>query len=608
MASSASTITGKRTSGSETSRRLWHKSAPEALKKAKSPEANGDAWQLWTEHLASRRHPKPINQLCRTAESPLDWFVAPADGAAAGQRRSELQRLLAKRRLRADAILSLLAAWRRAEVDATAQPALALETLGWAHALPRLAAALESSAWWDLLDHLAVIVEEACSVRLDEQPWTHQLLCGELPLTLAYLFPELKATHRLAGEARDALSEGAIELLDGEGLPAAEHLALLRPLLACWVRCLLMGQHQKKAPFNGEAKNQVEWALRQALRMTRSDGLHAFSDDGSDTWPGELLMAALKLAGDDDDREIASLLLPSRKGKGKKKAKSTSRLHLPEASVESEWSAIAAMRCDWTQRSPRLTVTYPERCFAMECETGGEVIFSGDWDFAIEQNGQRLEIESDWNQVCWTSDEDGDYLELEVELGRGVRLQRHLMLAREDQFILLADSILGSEDAELQYRATIPLRPGIAWEDSAEHTEGFLVGRKRRAQVLPLGLAEWRCDPRPLGALEKTEQGLELQMAARGRALFAPLWLDLSPRRMGRPLTWRHLTVAESLQIQPRDVAVGYRVQVSKEQWLVYRSLGPRANRTVLGHNLSTEMLVARFDEEGDVDPLLEIE
>jgi hypothetical protein len=55
-------------------------------------------------------------------------------------------------------------------------------------------------------------------------------------------------------------------------------------------------------------------------------------------------------------------------------------------------------------------------------------------------------------------------------------------------------------------------------------------------------------------------------------------------------------------------LAVGYRVQVGGQQWLFYRSLGPRGNRTLLGHNLVTEFLAARFNRDGVAESLLEIE
>jgi hypothetical protein len=68
------------------------------------------------------------------------------------------------------------------------------------------------------------------------------------------------------------------------------------------------------------------------------------------------------------------------------------------------------------------------------------------------------------------------------------------------------------------------------------------------------------------------------------------------------------LTVAQDRQTLSPDVAVGYRVQVRNEHWLVYRALGSRGNRTLIGHNLVSEFLVARFKTDGEIEPLVEIE
>jgi hypothetical protein len=56
------------------------------------------------------------------------------------------------------------------------------------------------------------------------------------------------------------------------------------------------------------------------------------------------------------------------------------------------------------------------------------------------------------------------------------------------------------------------------------------------------------------------------------------------------------------------DQAVGYRVQVNKEQFLLYRSMTPLANRTVLGHNLIDDFCFARFFPETGVEPLIVID
>jgi hypothetical protein len=125
--------------------------------------------------------------------------------------------------------------------------------------------------------------------------------------------------------------------------------------------------------------------------------------------------------------------------------------------------------------------------------------------------------------------------------------------------------------------------------------------------MLPLALPEWRRDPRG-GSLARGEAGLELLQQSVGRRMYAPLLVDLDPRRARQPLTWRQLTVAEDRKAVSGDVAAGYRVQIGRRQWLIYRSLSERANRTLLGSNLSTEFLFARFNSDGEAQPLLEIE
>jgi hypothetical protein len=218
-----------------------------------------------------------------------------------------------------------------------------------------------------------------------------------------------------------------------------------------------------------------------------------------------------------------------------------------------------------------------------------------------------------WQSTCRTSDADVDYLELALPLTGGLHIQRHLVLARKDRFLLLADAVLGTHAARLTYRGFLPLGPGIALRRAGPTREAFLAAAdsrqpgKRLAAILPLALPEWRCD-RQVGELSAGREGMELRQTLGGGRLLAPLWFDLDPGRLHRRRTWRQLTVAESLAIQPAAVAVGYRVAVGSRQWLVYRSLARKRNRSVLGHNLATETLVARFRRDGEVESIIEIE
>jgi hypothetical protein len=254
-----------------------------------------------------------------------------------------------------------------------------------------------------------------------------------------------------------------------------------------------------------------------------------------------------------------------------------------------------------------LEVGCADRQVRMELRWGRDVFWSGVWQLDISRDGRRAEPMSEWEEVFRVSHERADYLELSSEFSEGLRVKRQILLARKDRFLFLADAIVAREPGKLDYRACLPLASATRFDGAEESREGFLTGPSRRALVLPLALPEWRADAR-FGSLEPTEHGLELSQPAQGCGTYAPLFIDLQPRRFREPFTWRRLTVAENLHPLPADTAAGYRVQVGRRQWLIYRSLAAKANRTLLGHNLATQMLVARFRRNGEVDALLEIE
>jgi hypothetical protein len=276
--------------------------------------------------------------------------------------------------------------------------------------------------------------------------------------------------------------------------------------------------------------------------------------------------------------------------------------------MNSETSQLAVLRTGWAGWEERLTVAYHSQQISAELICGRERAASGTWNPEVEFNGVPLEPESEWEEICWLSDDDVDYLELEISLSGGVQIQRHLLLARQDHFLFAADAVLGDQPGAIAYRSAMPLTAVMRFAPSDETNDGRLIGRRNCALVLPLALPEWRSEAGG-GSLRGQAGTLELRQAARNaQNLFAPLFIDLAPRRFSRPCTWRRLTVAENRQIVPHDLAAGYRVQVGGQQWLFYRSLGPRGNRTLLGHNLVTQFLAARFNRDGVAESLLEIE
>lgn len=589
---------------------FWHHSAPGRVRRAAKANSAESLWSAWSAYLVKRKKPERVDRFFAVKRSPLFW--SPTEGALDRGTAALIERLAG---LDSKNVLSATktdwdrdaGGWIADSAGAGRDPALGLEAVAWAAALPELAGVVASSVWWNLLDHLVALCVEASAWPVEELPLIQQLLAGEVALTLAQGLPEITSCRKLARRARRSLSAGMIDLLDGQGLPRAEHLPLLRPLLACWTRCRALAQGMKKDCLTRRAGEQFDWAVRQALRWTRPDGSPVFgaADSGS---CDDLFTAALRFVDDKDDRRIAGEVLPGKKSRRDR----ASRRDLPEASAHSEWSTATVLRGDWTRRGPRLSVLYPGPRVLTEWSVDGDVLWSGDWGWEIRRDGKLLEPEGEWQDLCWVSDKDADYLELELELTGGVKINRQMVMAHKDRLVLLADAVLGGEvlgdgSGRLEYRGWLPLSPDIATGDESETREIYLTGCHASVMALPLALAEWRGDDR-LGTLARTGAGLELRQSTDGRSLYCPVLFDFDPRRAGRRRTWRQLTVAASLEIQPADVAVGYRVQLGREQWLIYRSLAQRANRTLLGHNLSTESLVARFDRSGEVEPLIEVE
>ena len=266
----------------------------------------------------------------------------------------------------------------------------------------------------------------------------------------------------------------------------------------------------------------------------------------------------------------------------------------------------------------------------IELFAGGTALLAGAWTVQAAAGGRPLPVTGPWDEVCWETDEDGDYLEIELPLAGGWRLERQMLLARRDRFLLLADVLLGPvgqspqnkpngangstkrtappQPPELHYTASLSLDARAAFRPAAETREGWLEAKNRRvASVVPLALPEWRAEFCHAG-LTSDSGHLKLEQKGLGGNLYAPLWIDLDSGRLRRPLTWRRITVAENLAAVTRDVASAFRIQVGGEQWVVYRSLAKCGNRSFLGHNSLYEFVCHRFLPTGDPETIVEIE
>lgn len=580
-------------------RKLWHKSTPQAIVAAGEWTDDTPGWKLWSRHLKKRGERSPDLAHPRLAEW-LGWSVdAEGDDSSflrplelCGVRQSAL--LSEKGQSR---VLDSASAWLASPAWLSHSPQPALEALAWAYALPRLASALTAGCWWDLLGRIFELTNDDEPVDWQRHGERHLLLRGELRTTLAYLFPELKACRALAPGARDCVRQSFAELTSAEGLPHGGLLPHLRGLLATWTRSRWLAGRVKNGHWDAEMRASHRAVACQALRLLDGEGKQLLGSNQG-IWPVSLQGALREAASGKSRKLITHWSRPGSRQSAKR---------LPDAASQSDAASCAVLRVDWKRQSTVLAVDYSQSDVLIELKAAGQTLLDGAWKFEAQINGAPAAPVSDWEAVCWTSDEDVVYLELQAELAGNYRAQRQILLARQDQFLWLNDLVFSQVSGEIRYRSLLPIAAGVAIEPHVENREVRLETAQAAAMVLPVALGEWRGDTRE-GDLCTKGENLEYSVSATARGMAAPLWIDLRQHKRLMAQTWRRLEVAEDRRVLARDEAVGFRVRVDKRQWLFYRALATRGVRTVLGAHTASEFLASRIQDEGELTTLIEIE
>ncbi|MDR0705744.1 MAG: hypothetical protein LBF88_12245 [Planctomycetaceae bacterium] len=261
----------------------------------------------------------------------------------------------------------------------------------------------------------------------------------------------------------------------------------------------------------------------------------------------------------------------------------------------------------------------------LEVDLHGEPVLFGLWKFSLQRRGKPLHAVDVWTETCVHREKGCEYIELDLPLSDDYRLQRFFLLDNTDQLLILGDTLLWDGDRikrrlperhdHLAYESALFYSPKLRPKTLTDSTEIFFRPDKPKSsplfRVFPLALPEWKkTEPTGMvtGTLGIEHAALVLRQQSSGISMFAPLFFDFDANRSDSPYTWRHLTVGEDMKKVPEDQAVGYRVQMDKEQFVLYRSMTPSANRTVLGHHLIDDFCFARFLPETGIETLIVVE
>ncbi|MGC4006948.1 MAG: hypothetical protein QM811_29005 [Pirellulales bacterium] len=334
--------------------------------------------------------------------------------------------------------------------DGTAEIAWAYATSAIARAMPFMVETLSADEWWATLDELRQVATDARALTLEERPLLAQLLAGELPLTLATRFPEIAACAADRGAAFAVLARGFDELLDGEGTPHQRHWAIQRPLAACWTRCGVLSDEPFPLADYGVSAEQFPDVVRETRRARANDSQVLLSTQAPDDASGfAAFLAVAERLADDVRRRMKKLKRKTPKPKPEPQDdEQDEKQDLNGPSKHAEWSQLAVFRTQDDPRAPTLAMMYAGQAQKIELGVAGDVLISGDWTWELAVDGRILEAASEWTEACHIGDQDVDYLELELDLEQGWKIERRIVLGRKDRFALLADAISGPHGAE----------------------------------------------------------------------------------------------------------------------------------------------------------------
>jgi hypothetical protein len=560
-------------------------------------------WDNWTKKLVSRTTIDPLTKFS-TIEQPVHlWgFHSQLDSSTVSF-ISECERIgNGKKPKDKDAIQSGIDRWLQKPISQWDLDT-AVGLLSACKSFPQLTQVIEPKSAQQLLQTLIATTQPDCRIDLERQPLVAQLIHGELALRLASMFGGL-LPNEITDDAHQAIRFAISELLDSNGLPQAKLVDDFHALVACWIRCAILAKAMRSKLLDATTKQTFHNALQQLFRMTRKNGTPIFSDKHEGQFQSQLYAAATHVANSTKLKNISKLVLPRVSGRQRE---AISHKSLPESTDYSEWSEVALLQSKWLRDCPKVAVVFDQRRTRLEISCGPTIV-SGLWDLHLSLNGELLAPEADIAVVCWHSDDDCDLLELEVRYAHDIVVQRQILLSREDAFVFLADAVIskGPQAQEtIEYHSTLPISVNKMFIAETETTEGFIVGKKRLAAVLPLSLPEWRSACRHGSQQLLSGNRLQLSQRFTGCGYF-PTFIDMNLNRIKKPLTWRQLTVAERLEIVPGSVAAAFRAQVNDSQWLFYRSLTEPRNRSFFGVNVACEFYSADF-EDGETTEILSI-
>ncbi|HLQ44539.1 MAG TPA: hypothetical protein VK137_07420, partial [Planctomycetaceae bacterium] len=276
--------------------------------------------------------------------------------------------------------------------------------------------------------------------------------------------------------------------------------------------------------------------------------------------------------------------------------------------TQSDWAGWACLRNWWHPSANTAIVQHEGASVRLQLSLLGVPVIAGEWELNVSLGGEPLALNQNWKCVCWNSDPDMDYFELQLEWPDGPMLCRQVMLSRKDHFLVLADAVSRAGSQRIDLASRLPLRRGARAKADVATRELRVTAGDVKARCFPLALPDDRLHS-TVGRFEAEPNALRLTQASSGESLYAPLVLDWSQQRSRLDAEWCSLTVTEERRKLAPWQAAAHRLRLGRLHLVVYRSLQPgEDSRAVLGLHTDKESVIAQFNDKGYVLPIVSVE
>ncbi len=439
----------------------------------------------------------------------------------------------------------------------------------------------------------------------------------ELPWLAGVVFSAVKGSERLRQSGAELLEHELVERTDDKGAPHADLLPRLPLWLAVATRILRTAEDKQITLWDADAAELYGAMIEKIAPIILPNGQFALSHVQIPE-PRQFAEEVLKASGwSETEAALKTLFAPAPKRNVKRTGSSkiasepqtTARRAPPEICIapayQSDEASWAVLRTHWGADADRVIVTHDQPTMNIELTVQGQPVLAGEWYSEISSGNETFPFFGEWNSVCWQSDEDADYIEMQFVSRGVVRAERQILLSRTRQFCFIAEALAEIRFDQFGYRTRLPLVDGVKGTTSATTREVRLNAGGVPIRVFPITLPDQHVFSTP----GRFEADLSLQTTVSGVAWYNPILIDWSPARRSAAAVWKSLTVAEEQKAVRPDVAAGHRIKVGNHQWLIYRSLKQTIEaRSVLGHQTRHETVIGSVEANGDITPLMLVE